>query len=173
MAVQSHLRSLILEPVKSMYATSYWWSIATLVLSCVFLVRRLMRKNCKNYSQKVCIENLFYTCIIYVHISHIELLLLLLISISIISCYYNYWLLQRLTDIKHRSLFVVARKWCRFFCPRLFYYVNAEKLVGWNMWFASITTAATIMINLCTVTEMCITVIFFLFFTRVRQHKSW
>jgi len=34
MALQGHPRSLILAPIKSAYATSYWSSIVTLVLSC-------------------------------------------------------------------------------------------------------------------------------------------
>jgi len=34
MALQSHPRSLILAPIESAYATSYWSSIVTLVLSC-------------------------------------------------------------------------------------------------------------------------------------------
>ena len=35
MALQDHPRSLILASVESMYATSYWSSIVTLVLSCL------------------------------------------------------------------------------------------------------------------------------------------
>jgi len=34
MAVQGHPRSLILAPIESVYATSYWSSIVTLVLYC-------------------------------------------------------------------------------------------------------------------------------------------
>jgi len=34
MALQGHPRSLILAPVESAYAISYWSSIVTLVLSC-------------------------------------------------------------------------------------------------------------------------------------------
>jgi len=50
MVVQGHPRSLILAPIESTYATSYWSSIVTLVLSCpvseilqVFLLRRATR----------------------------------------------------------------------------------------------------------------------------------
>jgi len=34
MALQGHPRSLILAPIESVYATSYWSSIVTLVISC-------------------------------------------------------------------------------------------------------------------------------------------
>jgi len=34
MALQGHARSLILAPIKSAYATAYWLSIVTLVISC-------------------------------------------------------------------------------------------------------------------------------------------
>ena len=34
MTLQSHLSSLILAPIESVYETSYWSSIVTLVLSC-------------------------------------------------------------------------------------------------------------------------------------------
>jgi len=41
--VQGHPRSLILAPIERAYATSYWWLIVTLVLSCtIFEIWRLI-----------------------------------------------------------------------------------------------------------------------------------
>jgi len=43
MALQGHPRSLILEPIVSAYATSYWSSIVTLVLSFRYIAGFLLR----------------------------------------------------------------------------------------------------------------------------------